>query len=48
MLLERDFKDGPMLHFVCAVIASFNAAIICNPIDVMKTRTMGLTDPTQR
>ena len=41
MLVERGFSgDNPVLHCFCATVASANAAVLGNPADVIKTRTM--------
>lgn len=40
MALVRGFTDNPILHCVCATVASANAAVLGCPPDVLKTRTM--------
>ena len=40
LLTNYGFFDGPILHCLCATIASANAAIVGCPADVIKTRTM--------
>jgi solute carrier family 25 oxoglutarate transporter 11 len=34
------FKDNLWTHFVAGTIAGFIATVVCNPIDVVKTRLM--------
>ena len=43
ILLGYGVHDGPLLHCLCATIASANAAVLGCPADVIKVRTMSLT-----
>ena len=34
------FNEGPLVHFLCALIAGFATAALSSPIDVVRTRLM--------
>ena len=40
MLINRGYKDGPEMHFVCSMFAGVCAAIVTSPVDMAKTRIM--------
>ena len=48
ILIERGVPDTPLLHASLAIMASFNAAAISGPFDVVKTRSMSEANPAKR
>ena len=48
LLLGKGYYDGPLLHCLCATMASATAAVVGCPPDVIKTRTMNMRSASER